>query len=137
MTLQDIQFTSFFLFLFLFLFLFCCSDDALGDVTVSGYQCNSVLANSFTLILVGYKAALTAVGAVIAFRVRSLGKCILPPSSSLLLHIVTPFIAQALTIPESQIVFIHSLMFCYTSLIFFSNFRQHSGGVHDDAVLDI
>lgn len=46
---------------------------ASGDVTVSGYQCNSALAETFTLILVAYKALLTGIGALIAFRVRSLG----------------------------------------------------------------
>ena len=45
-----------------------------GDIVIDQYQCNSRLTESFTLILVGYKAALTGVGAIIAFRVRSLGK---------------------------------------------------------------
>ena len=48
------------------------NDPLLGDVIIDGYQCNSVLTESFTLILVAYKVALTGVGAVIAFRVRSL-----------------------------------------------------------------
>ena len=40
---------------------------------IADYSCNSSLAVTFSLILIAYKAGTTGVGAVIAFRVRSLG----------------------------------------------------------------
>jgi hypothetical protein len=44
-----------------------------GDIMIADYSCNSSLAVTFSLILIAYKAGTTGVGAVIAFRVRSLG----------------------------------------------------------------
>jgi hypothetical protein len=46
---------------------------SVGDITVGEYQCDSEYATTFTLILVAYKALLTGIGALIAFKVRSLG----------------------------------------------------------------
>jgi hypothetical protein len=45
----------------------------LGSVPVEHYSCGSKYSDTFTLVFVAYKTALTILGAVFAFRVRSLG----------------------------------------------------------------
>jgi hypothetical protein len=44
-----------------------------GSVPVENYTCGSKYSDTFTFLIVAYKVMLTIVGAVFAFRVRSLG----------------------------------------------------------------
>jgi hypothetical protein len=73
-----------------------------GKVTLSNYQCGSKDATMFTILVIAYKVVLTIVGAILAFKVRSLGSfiqlgvklCLLniyfPKSIILNIHILIP-----------------------------------------------